>query len=133
MARHPKLKRALQIILGDFAADEVAANPAKKLKTVTLDMYSATVPQGFIEPGDPSKVKPPVSVLKKPASSPPAMKKPAAKEGVLKKTAASDWEILEYVRGPTDKKAGETYKIWVAPDGKTYRSKVSAVAAGFKP
>ena len=42
------------------------------------------------------------------------------------------WRVQTYARGGDGKTHGQSYKMWVAPDGTRYRSRTQAVMAGFK-
>ncbi len=68
----------------------------------------------------------------------PVNKRPAAAVadndggGKVRKIPADDgWTVVLFTRGPTDAKAGATYKEYVDENGIKYRSLKHAVAAGF--
>ena len=94
-----------------FEAEDLNTKPKPKPK-------SAAGPAG--KTAKPPAKKPSGHVVKQP-TKPSTEKKPT-----------KGWVIVQKVRGPKDKQAGQKYQEYASPNGERYRSLVQATAAGYK-
>ena len=106
--------------------------------------------QKLVKPGDLSKLKPvtlkaakagakakakakakahPKGKAKAKAKAHPKGK--AKAKAAPKAAATPGWKIIEHIRGPNDKHAGDKYWVYISPAGEKCRSLKAAKAKGF--
>ena len=141
---------------GSSRAKAKASTKAKRPKALNMDMYPESLQQALVDSGALSDAKPPTSKAAKAATKAAAKaaakagakavakaagkakatpakapSTPAATSGTVSAPTVAGWLVKTFTYSATSTKAGKTYKMFVSPDGKTYRTVSEAKANGY--